>query len=36
MKWLGWSYEDLQLCPSEYIPVIIEMMEEEQRANEAG
>jgi hypothetical protein len=35
MKWMGgWNYDDLDLCPSELIPVICEMIEEENRANE--
>ena len=28
-KWLGWSYQDLLDCPAEYIPVIIDMINEE-------
>jgi hypothetical protein len=35
MKWMGgWNYDDLDCCPSELIPVICEMIEEENRANE--
>lgn len=33
MKWMGWSWEELQDCPDDLIPVIVRQMEREAEAN---
>lgn len=37
MKWMGgWTYADLRACPHDLLPLIVEMMHEEQKAFEHG
>ena len=31
MKWMGWSWSDLEECPDDLIPVIGKLMQDEQR-----
>jgi len=33
MKWMGWSYQQLEACPADLIPVVADLMEKEAESN---
>jgi hypothetical protein len=35
MRHMGWSYADLMVCPVDYVAVIVELAEQDERAREA-
>ena len=32
MKWMGWSFQQLESCPADHVDLIVEMMVEEANA----